>query len=176
MKELIYKLFTYIELLYFNIAIYYYSSKSIYFIDIDNTLADTYPTLSQNFPSECYRYQHIPSFQNLCALSNKINNSSSRKCIFISARPINYFFVTKNWLKFHTKIENPTLFLVGEPEDKLSFYKTALSVKKRVTVIDDLSHNHEKGNTLFYEEIINQLKSLSLRYIGYSTISQFNNK
>jgi hypothetical protein len=65
------------------------------------------------------------------------------------------------------------LILVPKATSKIKIFGKFLnSLEGLIIVIDDLSYNTENGETLFYTEVINYLKSKAgrIRYIGKNKI------
>lgn len=147
--------------------------RYLYYIDIDNTLADTFPSLLKKHASEKERLLHLPPHTNMIRIL-KNSYSSKRKYVFISARSYKQYFTTVSWLKnqgLHAGLFNT--ILVKTPELKISLIEKYY-VKERTVLIDDLSYNHEYGTVKFYQNEINNLQKLKLKYIGYSTILKIN--
>lgn len=147
--------------------------SSVYLIDIDNTLANTWPSLKEYvYKSENYRYRSLPIF---IGMRNFINDrlKENAEVIFISARSFFSYNATSDWL-FHNGLSGHQLILVPDPDSKLDYIIELLYRNIRVTYVDDLSHSHELGRVQLYEELILGLKELPIKYLGVDDIALIN--
>lgn len=153
------------------------NNKSLYIFDIDNTIANTYPTLCIRYTSETDRLLSIPVFPRMKKLLNNLLSSPSRKVIFLTSRSYLAWSTTYLWLNQNgISVAKSDVIIVSSPAQKIDFIKKITSRNKPLTFIDDLSYNHENGQVKFYDTEIQLISGLSLRYIGYKTISRFNSK
>lgn len=152
------------------------TKRSITFLvlDIDNTIADTWKNL-ENFKKDRKQF-----FKNLSPLEGTIQhikkNYSNYPIIFLSNRNIFDYQVTKDWLKevgFDTK--DCLLILTNKPIDKVSYLKY-LTDNFEITYYDDLSYNHENGEILFYNVVINEVKKMNIDYFDYEYLVKLNSK
>lgn len=151
-----------------------------YIFDIDNTLCNTWPTLKSNnshslkFFSEAWRVSIIPSFKSM--IISVQNRMKRDKCevFFLSARHWSLWIFTYFYMIKHVGFFSPhRLILVPKATAKIKIFDKFLNrIEGQVIVIDDLSYNTENGETLFYSEVINYLKSKAgrIRYIGKNKI------
>ena len=65
--------------------------------DIDNTVADTWPTLVDNHQSSWNRLSSLKAFEGVVNLIRDFS-ISGEKVIFISARDNRFHFLTRKWL------------------------------------------------------------------------------
>ncbi|MEI2760339.1 MAG: hypothetical protein V9G42_12995 [Bacteroidia bacterium] len=145
-------------------------NKYLYFIDIDNTLADTYPSLSKAHRSEKDRLLNLKPHTKIINILINSYAPSNRKLVFITARSYKQYFTTIKWLNNNgLKADIFNTIMVKHPKDKINLIQKYYLEYKTI-VIDDLSYNHEHGCIRFYENEISQLKKLKLKHIGYSTI------
>ncbi len=155
------------------------STVHYYFVDIDNTIADTWPSLKHDFyTSEVDRHKGLAVFIGMRDYLLQINRNPQNVVFYISARNFNLFEVTYNWLvSSGIKLSKQNLLLVPFAYNKLQYIKY---VHKQhpvlITFIDDLSYNHEKGKVLFYDEVIEKVKSLPISYIGSFEIRSIHEK
>ena len=92
----------------------------------------------------------------------------------MSVRDYRYYGLTKRWLE-NNCLKNFDLILVSSPFEKLRLLK--LFPRKDIIYYDDLSHSHEKGSVIFYDEVLTELASLSnVRYIGYDKLRIIQNE
>ena len=153
------------------------NNKSLYIFDIDNTIGNTYPTLTFQYQSDTERLLSIPFFPQMKNLLNSLLKSPSRKVIFLTSRSYLNWDTTHQWLTQNGILAAKSdIIIVSSPAQKIDFINKILPRNKPVTVIDDLSYNHENGQVKFYDTEIQLISGLSLRYIGYKTILRFNSK
>ena len=139
------------------------------FIDIDNTIANTWPTLIDYTCDEERRYLELKYFPAVLDLLLEYKNCGY-KVVFLTARLPRYFDVTKFWLNCLPKLKGDfQLFLVSNPKFKLKFVRWGF-FKKDIIYIDDLSYNSEKGVTFFYEDCIQYIRKRKVKYIGFEDL------
>lgn len=139
-------------------------------LDIDNTLANTWPELLKSDPVD---FQKIPVLMG----SKKYleDNYPNHRRIFLTARPLSSFKVTYRWLKLNNFWKKGSfLATVSKVEEKVSYLHNLLNCNFEIIYIDDLSFNHENGEVLFYDAVIDEIKLLPLVYYDYGFISKIN--
>jgi hypothetical protein len=157
------------------------SSSRIAFIDIDNTLADTWPTLVPGmlFESESYRISSLKPLQGSIDYIRK-NFTEDCLCVYLTHRPISKYFVTKSWLIENTTYKNKdAVYLVSAANKKIHFFEKSVKIKnkfKSISVIDDFTYGHESGSVKYYTEIITKVNQLPIDYVGYEEILRINKK
>jgi hypothetical protein len=182
-KKMCVRLFLYflsaVMLMLFRLVTYFSSKKNVVFIDIDNTIAHTWPTLhpsTPEFPSETVRLLSIPPlFGSLNFIEKEFSNEYLK--IFLTHRPYHSIPVTIRWLSKQAGLKpGEFVFFVQKPQEKLLYFQIAKKVKKlaEIVVLDDLSHSHEKGTVSFYQDIIDVIFEKGYRYIGYNQILALN--
>jgi hypothetical protein len=163
----------------FSFLIYFkYKNDSIVFIDIDNTIADTWPTLVNNSrKDELKRILKIPVLKGMQSfISKNYLNIPKTNIVYLTARHFSQIGVTNKWLLSNNFLDlNTDIIVVFHPSVKLHFIKKAVHKKLNVTYIDDLSYNHENNEIRFYDDIINEVSQLPINYINYSKILNINN-
>jgi hypothetical protein len=170
--------------------------EAFWVVDIDNTIADSWrtqtPQYLAQFRSESDRIMSIAPFEAMQRLFEDIPPRT--RVIFLSARYYIRYFVTKTWLKKHGFWQaDSALILVERMHDKAPllegvlknyFEKKTPPEKKSgqapqylndlnnypITFFDDLSYNHEKGEVLFYKEVIEAVQKMPIKYIGYEEL------
>ena len=150
--------------------------STIWIIDIDNTVADTWQTFHSKWSSEKERLSNIPILQGSV---DYINSKKEKEdmIIYLSARNYFTFDTTYNWLKKYELVQTEKqLYLVAFPEEKTIFIKKALKNNVKVVYMDDLSHSHELGEAKFYLEVIENIKTLPITYVDYDYILKLNKK
>ena len=147
------------------------------FIDIDNTIADTWPSLINNTLSARKRHAALPV---LFGMKNFVIEKYLAKekiqVIYLSARHTLLYNTTKNWLKQNQFSSfNTSVILVQHPIHKIYFIEKAVKKGHAITYIDDLSYHHEHGSVAMYDEIIQRVQALPVHYIGFDEIMNINN-
>lgn len=145
----------------------------VYLVDIDNTLADTWPSLRNYvYRNENHRYGSLSIF---LGMRNFILDKMEMKkrVIFISARSYLDYFSTLKWLS-NNGLKSASVILVNRAEDKLSYIKMLLNRGVAVVYIDDLSYGHEYGEVRLYEKMIVKVKELEVEYLGVKEIELIN--
>jgi hypothetical protein len=154
-----------------------FSHDRVFVIDIDNTIADTWPTLliTNRFSSEKNRYASLEPFISIKDFIDNDLCKISDKKIFLSARDHRNFDVTLSWLKDNGFFDdNSELYLVPNAYSKIPYLKSLILFKFSIVYLDDLSYNHENGEVRFYESIIEfAMKSKYIKYIGYKQIQKY---
>jgi hypothetical protein len=174
-------------------------------VDIDNTIADSWraqtPQYLAQFRSESDRIMSIAPFESMQGLFQNIPPRT--RVVFLSARYYIRYFVTKKWLKKHGFWQSDSaLVLVERMRDKAPLLADVLAKfdKKQppeeksgqspqylndsnspitnfpITFFDDLSYNHEKGEVLFYKDVIEAVKKMPIKYIGYEELLRMQSK
>ena len=138
--------------------------KKIIIFDIDNTIADTWPTHNGKFKSEYVRLVSIPVFDKIIKIANK-HILNGERVVFLTARDYKYYFVTLKWLS-EIGFPSANLVMVSKPSEKINLLKSIQT--KNVILYDDMSYNHERGLVKFYTKEINEvLKMKNVEYFGY---------
>lgn len=172
MKDLIRK----IQKKFYKFIFYFFSIKfnliskknpKIIIFDLDNTLANTWPSFLEGFESESLRLMSVKPFKNVLELVNSYIESEE-KIVFLTARDYRHYFLTKKWLKQY--INGPfSLILVSKPDQKVKLLGNNL--KNSFVYYDDLSYSHEHGKVKFYSDQIAELMTMSnVKYYGYYEI------
>lgn len=175
MKKLLKKIILFLSLSSFKLGLLFTAKQKILFIDIDNTVSATSSYLISNG-----EIKNINDFMELERLDGTIkfidkNFGKTHKFIFLSARSIFSLGVTLKWLRKESLWKSDSkLYLVANPLHKIYFYKASIWRSKNITVIDDLSFNHENGEVLYYNEVISFIKKNKIRYYDYSFIKSLN--
>ena len=145
----------------------------ILFCDIDNSIADTWPLLKKS-QSNSTVFSNVTPLKGTALWLSK-NYSNYDLIIFISARNYIHYFRTKQWLlKNNFKYGYQQLILVPRASDKVNYFLKAHNSQFIITVLDDLSYNHENGNIQYYSPIIDLLKKSNITHLDYQFILSLN--
>ncbi len=151
-------------------------ANTIFFVDIDNTIADTWPTFLKKWPSEAERLSNIVPFAGMKNYLQTIHQQEETLIIYLTARNFRHTSLTQNWLQTHGFPQQRTmLVLVQSAHHKLRYLKIP-EKHTAVTFIDDLCYGHEKGIVKKYETVIAAVKKLPVTYIGAETIDNLNSQ
>lgn len=143
----------------------------IYIFDIDNTLADTWPSLNMSHKNENTRLCSIPVFENIKNLIIKCIKDGDYVC-YLSARDWKSYFTTKKWLK-KNGLPSSNLFFVRNPMDKVELLST---ISHKIYLYDDLSYGHETGVVSFYNQEIDAISKMPhVVHCGYYQLKKLQN-
>jgi hypothetical protein len=167
-------------------------------VDIDNTIADSWkkmtPQYKNAFRSQSDKMMDLDPFPSMQRLFQDIPPRT--RLIFLTARQYIRYFVTKRWLQQHGFLKaDSVIVLVEKMRDKAPLMESALqnfekkgtpqyktdfepflslnnskSITYPIVYLDDLSYNHENGEVLFYENVIDAVKKMPIRYVGYDEL------
>ena len=155
------------------INIFFNKTDKIIFVDIDNTLSDTWPTFKQNiYISEHQRLKSLPIFIGMKRYLEKLIITDKCLLVFLSARSYKFYSITADWLSSNG-FNKFCLILVNNPYEKPFFITSYLIKSINKVIIDDLSYNHENHNILFYTDVISIYRNYN--YIDIKEINKINN-
>ncbi len=148
----------------------YNKNKNIKIFDIDNTLADTYPAIGTNGE---ILFSKLSVFPKVLEMVKRDCADTNTVVLFFTVRPLQYWPVTYIWLNrqslnsilFH-------LFICQYPMQKVDLIQRLRKKFSKITLIDDMSYNHEKGEVKFYSNVIEAVKKTKINYIGYSELRE----
>jgi len=162
-------------MLYLYISLLINKAERIFIFDIDNTLANTWPSLTYNINSRKERLSGLSVFINMRFLIRQIIQDKKNKVIFLTSRNNYDLFVTCNWLR--SVGINCSIFdviIVGNPKTKIRYIKSVVRFyNQQLIYIDDLTYNHERGNMKKYS-FVKDIYSLPIQYFGYKFILAIN--
>ena len=168
MKKLIKYLLFILSGFYFSILVKK-SKLPIVIIDIDNTIANTWPTLLQEWDNESHRLHSIEPIISVIKYIQYYYPKTNYEWIFLSNRSYNYFFDTCQWLSKVNMSTNFNVVFVPKPRHKINLFKRYHN--NYFVYFDDLSFNHENGKILYFDEEIVYLKqNKRIKYYGHEQI------
>lgn len=155
--------------------------KRIFLIDIDNTVANTWPSLLISWPNEKQRLKGLAIFIKMKLLLDILAISNNNRIIFLTARSYFSRGVTYEWLKENGLINNPkNLIITRTAADKINIIKHLCKVckTKKFYYVDDLAHKYETGNTEFFNkeiDIVNKIcnTNQNILYYNYKKLEHF---
>ena len=132
-------------------------------MDIDNTLANTWPTLNNSWSSEYDRIKFIKPLPNILSYIKDSYNEKDFNYIFLTHRNYKFHGATLRWLNSNGyKANFFNVVLVQSPFEKVYLFKKY--VKKSIVYFDDVK---------FYE---NEIKYISqnkfIKYYDYKKINE----
>ena len=154
--------------------VWYYRGDNLLILDIDNTLAHTFESLIHS-KGEGHKERLLSLGVREGTLAFIEDNFDHYNKVFLTARSYRYYFITHKWLKSNSISFNIfKLLMVPKASHKLWFLKL-FNDCNNIVYIDDLSYNHENGEVLYYDEVINEVKQLNIDYYGFDSISKMKN-
>lgn len=139
----------------------------IILIDIDNTVANTWPSLLENWPNETTRLASLAIFIKMKNLINTLQQNPNCSIFFLTARSYFSRKITYEWLTSNDLIEqHDKLIITRTAADKIEIIKTLCKHcnNKKFYFIDDLAHKYETGKLEFFVDELNQIKLLQQKY------------
>ena len=150
--------------------------EAIVVLDIDNTLADSWPSFLRPYRSHRDRLARLDVLPNVKEVAHDQPLLDGATILYLSHRNLWEWPVTYRWLGGHGFAVRPDrLVLVPDAASKLRHLRR-LARHHRVTVWDDLSFGHETGSVTFYTDVIDALAGASLTYRGWDDIVTLSGK
>jgi hypothetical protein len=161
-------------------------SVPIVFFDLDNTLADTWPTLAASSSREFARdlsseSRRLDLLQPLPGTVDLYNELKKMPVVIVvcTVRQDCFRQVTQLWLSKNVDprfglSKTGRLILVSTPYSKLALWTLLQMSRVKIFVIDDLSYNHENGDIRHYNFIKFVLSKFKIRVLAFSCIRQLN--
>lgn len=141
-------------------------------LDIDNTLADAWPTLLQRHRSERQRNRSMRPLPGMRAAAHDPAVARGEVVLYVSHRPLWLWPTTVAWLRANGFTASAaTVLLVPSAASKVGLLARLADGRRHVTYWDDLSHSTELGRTGRYEQVIAEIASLPLTYHGLEDIA-----
>ena len=119
--------FSFIVFMLFSIKLLNSKKKSIIFIDIDNSIANTWPFLNNS----SFNIKYIPPLNGSIRFIRQNFDPDLIEIVFLSHREVKLYKKTFYWLKnyFDNSVTLNMLFLVPFPLWKLYYFKLSLFLK-----------------------------------------------
>ncbi len=147
-----------------------FKHRRVLVLDIDNTIADSWPTLVAPSVDERQRLSTLALLPGMKAHTFDRAQRRGDLVVFLSHRSLRWWLVTWRWLRAHHMSVSPLcLWCVPGAEHKVELLAT-LCAHHEVEVWDDLHHLHETGTAQAYRSVIEALESLPLEYHGVRDI------
>ena len=153
----------------------YRGAPRYFFFDIDNTLADAWPSFLIPWKSQQERVASLAVFMGMHRWVSSLQQYPNNKIFFITARSYTTWLITRNWLRSNgLNATWSNTIITNSPEEKLGIIRQTTAPGNHVYWIDDLSYNHEHGEVRYYSHLIERIKETRIRYFGASTIKHIN--
>ena len=144
-------------------------------LDIDNTLADTWPSLLSNNQSSIKRHKNLKPLTPVIKHIQRHYPSNEYTWIYLTIRKYQLINITKNWLLKSDMQVNNNVILVQSPKEKIELINHY--IKSASLYFDDLSYNQENGELKFYSKEIEAIRKNNLiTYFGYQEIQNIISK
>lgn len=139
-------------------------------LDIDNTLADAWPSFLRPFDSHRARLANLEVLPNIKEAVHDPAVGDGATIVYLSHRNLWEWPVTYRWLRTHGfVVRADRLLLVPSAAAKVPLVRR-MAEGRTVTMWDDLSFGHETGEVGFYDDVIESLAGVSLTYRGWADI------
>lgn len=139
-------------------------------LDIDNTLADSWPSFLRPFDNHRARLANLEVLPNIKQAVHDPAVGDGATIVYLSHRNLWEWPVTYRWLRTHGfVVRADRLLLVPSAAAKVPLVRR-MAEGRTVTMWDDLSFGHETGEVRFYDDVIESLAGVSLTYRGWADI------
>lgn len=151
----------------------------IFIFDIDNTIADTLPSLEINiWKTESDRVKTLAIFVKMHRLLNSLYLNKRNTIYFLSARSYFSFKSTFNWLSnMKLPVEKDKIFITRTAEEKKKIFEKLNLDKLNIYYFDDLAYLESNNNIFFYTELIEYFRNLAkknkIKYYGFDELTKF---
>jgi hypothetical protein len=144
----------------------------LWVLDLDNTLADTWPSYLEDHAGERARLSGLVPLAGMIEATHGRARSEGARVVVLSHRAIWHWGVTRAWLRRNgIRLGWSELVLVASPADKVAHLRRWCAAGCRVTYWDDLTHGTERGRTERYDDVIAEVARLSLTHHGPDEIA-----
>jgi len=144
--------------------------KSLIVCDLDNTLMDTGNYLKSTHCVFLKKLKLFPPFyKNIIKVVQSIRKDSD--LTFISHRNIFLYPISLIQIKLMGFFKFKLIHVDSVPK-KTEYLKKYIMEYEDIHYFDDLSYNHENKVILFYDDVINDLNRLNIKYYGYDWIEK----
>jgi hypothetical protein len=137
--------------------------RGVTVLDIDNTLADTWPSYLDDWPDHRSRLRGLVPLPGMRAAAYDTAIARGDVVIFLTHRNWWEWRLTLRWLRDEGyPVSVAHLVLVASPGDKIAHLQRLVGTGSPVTYWDDLSHGQESGRPQRYVEVVAAVESLRL--------------
>ena len=152
---------------------FFQKNKKTIIFDIDNTLANTWPTLVKSaFKNEKERLLSLELIEGAKELV-EFSIKNYDQILFLSARNPIHYITTKKWIINNFGDFSFKLRLVPNASLKIIYWGYLSKISKKIVVLDDLSYNHENDNIKYYKNEIMYLDlNERIEYYNFTEIKK----
>lgn len=144
----------------------------IWVLDLDNTLADSWPSFLEHHASERDRLRRLAPLPGMLAAAHDPARAAGARVVVLSHRALWHWPVTRAWLRANgVHVGWTDLVLVSSPTDKIAHLRRLCVGGRPVTYWDDLTHGTERGHHGAYDDVVAAVRRLPLEYHGESEIA-----
>lgn len=149
--------------------------RDVVVLDIDNTLADTWPSFLAPYSGHRDRLSRLDPLPHVKPVAHDGPVAAGAAVLFLSHRNLWEWPVTVRWLRRHGYAAGfRNLVLVPDPFDKVAHIGSGVTTPsgrpRRIVVWDDLSGGHELGAFRRYDEVVEALGALGVDHHGWDEI------
>lgn len=146
--------------------------ERIVVLDIDNTLADAWPTFLVPHASEAERLASISPLPGMKLATHDRALAEGALVAYVSHRNLWHYPVTFRWLRDQGYSVSPAnLMLVSSPALKPAILRV-LAADRELVVWDDLSAGHETGTVRHYDDVRAEVEAIATEYFGLESINE----
>ena len=147
-------------------------NRPVWVLDLDNTLADTWPSYLGRHASERARLAGLEPLAGMLAAAYEPARAAGARVVVLSHRNLWHWTVTRSWLRANgVDVGWAELVLVASPNDKIAHLRRLCAGGREVTYWDDLTHGTERGRHGSYEDVVEAVRRLPLTYHGEAEIA-----
>lgn len=142
--------------------------RPVLVLDIDNTLADAWPSFQRPSRSERERLASLCPLPGMQAATIAVGAVGTPVVVYLSHRALWHWGITRAWLRgAGYDVPAASLILVSDPSEKVAHLRALCRADgeagagRVVTYWDDLSHGTEHGETKLYDDVICEVRELA---------------
>ncbi|NLA37455.1 MAG: hypothetical protein GX868_17455 [Actinobacteria bacterium] len=147
-------------------------ARRIVMLDIDNTLADSWPTFLVPHGSERERLASIAPLPGMKLVTHDRALAEGSSVIFVSHRNLWHYPVTARWLREQGYAVSPLNLLLVSSAARKPAIARVLAAGRELIVWDDLSAGHESGTVRHYDDVRAEFEAVATRYFGADSIAE----
>lgn len=145
--------------------------RDLVVLDVDNTLADTWPSLVGDPEPHHRRLARLAPLPAIKAVAHDEPLAAGAAVVFLTHRPLWCRGVTRRWLRRHGyDARRRNVVLVARPASKVPLIAQLARDRRRTVVWDDLTWNHEHGEVRRYDDVADAFARLGVVHHGAGDI------
>lgn len=181
-KNIILYPFSYYKRVQTSLKINQTNNKRIFIFDIDNTVADTLPSLEvQHWKNESERVKTLAIFIKMHRLLKVLYSNKNNKIFFLTARSYLSFDATFFWLKeMNIPVEKDEVIITRTAKEKKRIFQNLNMASLNIYYFDDLAYLEKNNRLILYNDLIDYFTNLSnqnkIKYYGLKELNKFIHK